>query len=69
MVLLKLKAREEQGKEENKVHLVTCKQHKVMCDSILKSANQDLTLSMDHATLMLMDVIERIERQADHVSL
>jgi len=23
----------------------------------------------DHATLMLMDVIERIERQADHVSL
>jgi len=42
MVLLKLKAREEQGKEENKVHLVTCNHHKVMCDSTMKSAKQDL---------------------------
>jgi len=46
MVLLKLKAREEQGKEENKVHLVTCNQHKVMCDSTMKSAKQDLTPSV-----------------------
>jgi len=45
MVLLKLKAR-EQGKEENKVHLVTCNHHKVMCDSTMKSAKQDLTPSV-----------------------